>query len=252
MHVELTLIKLNFLQQAIDLSVENGQVVKKKRIDGPVAFRTKQIAPIQIQPNKAAAPEAKLYIEQKPAAQPAATKPVTTAPVSTQATQARSIPKPVATNETGPKKNLLDTLREKYGDKYAIEEVKEAETLNIEKLQQCWDEYTALLEKQQKHSSAGTFKSARLAIENEIRFTITVSALTSQKFVEQEKMLLLDHLQTAFNNRTINFDVLVEAGEREDVPAHMRMNSKQKYEHIAEQYPLVKELKDRLKLEIDY
>ena len=30
LHVELTLIKLNFLQQAIDLSVENGQVVKKK------------------------------------------------------------------------------------------------------------------------------------------------------------------------------------------------------------------------------
>ena len=122
----------------------------------------------------------------------------------------------------------------------------------MEKLRQCWDSYTLILEKQLKHSSAGTFKTARLAIENDIRFTITVSALTSQKFVEQEKMLLLDHLQTAFNNRTLTFDVLVEAGEREDVPAHMRMNSKQKYEHIAEQYPLVKELKDRLKLEIDY
>ena len=48
------------------------------------------------------------------------------------------------------------------------------------------------------------------------------------------------------------FDVLVDAGAKEDVPVHMRLNSKQKYEHIAEQYPLVKELKERLKLEIDY
>ena len=29
LHVELTIIKLNFLQQAIELSMENGQVVKK-------------------------------------------------------------------------------------------------------------------------------------------------------------------------------------------------------------------------------
>ncbi len=251
LHVELTLIKLNFLQQAIDLSIENGQVIKKKRIDGPVAFRTKQILPIQLQPANTETPAAKLYIDQKPVTQSVTVKPTQVAQIISTP-QARPIPKPVAGNGNGTKKNLLDTLREKYGDQYAIEEVKEAETLNIEKLQQCWDTYTALLEKQQKHSSAGTFKSARLAIENDIRFTITVSALTSQKFVEQEKMMLLDHLQTVFNNRTINFDVLVEASEREDVPAHMRMNSKQKYEHIAEQYPLVKELKDRLKLEIDY
>ncbi len=64
--------------------------------------------------------------------------------------------------------------------------------------------------------------------------------------------MLIDHLQTAFNNRAISFDVLVEASEREDIPVHMRLNSKQKFEHIAEQYPLVKELKERLKLEIDY
>ena len=64
--------------------------------------------------------------------------------------------------------------------------------------------------------------------------------------------MLLDHLQKEFNNRTISFDVLVDAGEKEDVPVHMRLNSKQKFEHIAAQYPLVKELRDRLKLEIDY
>src|ERR1700741_4191692 len=68
LHVELTLIKLNFLQQAIDLSVENGQVVKKKRIDGPIAYRTKQITLLQLQP---AAPEAKLYIDQRPGVQTA-------------------------------------------------------------------------------------------------------------------------------------------------------------------------------------
>jgi DNA polymerase-3 subunit gamma/tau len=44
----------------------------------------------------------------------------------------------------------------------------------------------------------------------------------------------------------------VEASEKEDVPIHMRLNSKEKFEYIAQQYPLVRELKERLKLEIDY
>ncbi|MDB5209603.1 MAG: polymerase subunit gamma/tau [Sediminibacterium sp.] len=251
LHVELTLIKLNFLQQAIDLSMENGQVVKKKRIDGPVAFRTRSVTPVQIQPAPEKTPEAKLYIEQKPAAvvRPAQNS----SPVSqTQTVTTRPVTRTVSLNENGSKKSLLDVLREKAGDKYAIEEVKEAEILTMDRLTECWNEYTIQLEKQLKHSSAGTFKTARLVIENDIRFTITVSALTSQKFVEQERMMLIDHLHTTFNNRAIVFDVLVEASVREDVPVYMRLNSKEKFEHIAKQFPLVKELKERLKLEIDY
>jgi DNA polymerase-3 subunit gamma/tau len=251
LHVELTLIKLNFLQQAIDLSADNGQLVKKKRLDGPVAIRTKPLNPIQVKPAAVASAvtESKLYIDQQPVNSEPVSKP-SAAPVKNIPATRPS--KNLSAANSGPKKSLLDTLREKYGDQYAIEEVKEAENLTMEKLQECWDAYTTELEKQQKHSSAGTFKTARLAIENDIRFTVTVSALTSQKFVEQERMMLLDHLQTAFNNRAIVFEVLVEASEREDIPVHMRLNSKQKFEHIAEQYPLVKELKDRLKLEIDY
>jgi len=255
LHVELTLIKLNFLQQAIELSLENGTVIKKKQLEGPIAFRTKSLPSIQQKTIPLPTQKgAKLSIEASVTSTPPSittqqntpvTKPSAPKPIASQA-----MPQPVTAN--GPKKNLLTALREKYGDQYAIEEVKEAEVLTMERLQQCWQTYTVLLEKQLKHSSAGTFKSARLVIDTELRFTVTVSAITSQKFVEQEKMMLLDHLHKEFNNRAIGFDVLVEAGEQEDIPAHMRLNSKQKFEHIAEQYPLIKELRDRLKLEIDY
>src|SRR3954464_185482 len=47
LHVEMAIIKLNFLQQALDLSLENNEVVKKKRVDAPVAFRVQPIQPIQ-------------------------------------------------------------------------------------------------------------------------------------------------------------------------------------------------------------
>src|SRR3954451_359991 len=47
LHVEMAIIKLNFLQQALDLSIENNEVVKKKRVDAPVALRVQPIQPIQ-------------------------------------------------------------------------------------------------------------------------------------------------------------------------------------------------------------
>ena len=248
LHVELTLIKLNFLQEAIELASENGSITKKKRIDGPVAIKTKSIPSIQIAaPPVSIKTTATLTIQKEVAKQEQT-------PVHVSATEvAPSVPiAPVAVAPAGPKKNLLSTLREKYGDQYAIEEVKEAESLNIEKLRSCWDAYGATLEAQQKHSASGTFKMAVLEIENDIHFTVRVPGLTAQKFVEQERMMLIDQIFSTFNNRSIKFSIIVDATEKEDVPIHMRLNSKQKFERISEHYPLLKELKEKLKLEIDY
>ena len=249
LHVELTLIKLNFLQQAIELSVDNGQLVKKKRVDGPIAFKLKQVPPIQINTQvPVGAPETKLFIEN-----PTSAKPIVKTVVPAAVIPAAEPIKPkVPIQLGGTKKGLLDSLREKYGDQYTIEEVKEAEVLNIEKLRSLWGTFALTLEEQKKHSSFGTFKIARLSIENDIFFTVSVGSITSQKFVEQERMYLLEYLQNEFNNRSIAFEVLVDASEQEEVPVHLRLNSRQKFERIADQFPIVRELKDRLKMDIDY
>lgn len=262
LHVELTLIKLNFLQEAIELASENGSIVKKKRIDGPVAIRTKSIPSIQIAaPQVSNKTTATLTIQPEVAVKevsPVSAAPASAAaaPAPTQESRPPAVPannaKSAAPQATGPKKNLLTALREKYGDQYAIEEVKEAESLNMEKLRACWDAYGSTLEAQQKHSASGTFKMAVLEIENDIHFTVRVPGLTAQKFVEQERMMLIDQIFATFNNRSIKFSIIVDATEKEDVPIHMRLNSKQKFERISEQYPLLKELKEKLKLEIDY
>src|SRR5690349_5511074 len=67
LHVEMALIKLNFLQQAIELATENGNLVKKKRLDTPVAYKVKPINPLQIKKPGAKKTEAegsKLFIAQ--------------------------------------------------------------------------------------------------------------------------------------------------------------------------------------------
>ena len=261
LHVEMAIIKLNFLQQAIELSMEDSQVVKKKLVDSHYPIRLKKIIPLS---NSVVTAEAKLIIEQQPAvsratvtkttqaAEPiiAAAEPITAAAQLSK--EENSVPTNTTPTEKGSNKNLLAVLQNKYGEKYKIEEVIDSIPLTMEDLKKCWDDFTLTLETALKHSAASTFKLAQLDIENETHFTITVPALTAQKFVEQERMNVLEKVWEHFHNRAIQFSILVAASEKEDVPLHLSLNSKQKYERIAAMYPLVQELKTRLNLEIYY
>jgi len=273
LHVEMAIIKLNFLQQAIELSMEDSQVVKKKLVDSHYPIRLKKIIPLS---NSVVTKEAKLIIEQPIVAKPNAAKvnqvqensisnsSSTITSTTTPSTIASNSSSASATNATtsnipsveptqkGSNKNLLAVLQNKYGEKYKIEEVIDSVPLTIEDLRKCWDDFTLTLETALKHSAASTFKLAQLDIENETHFTITVPALTAQKFVEQERMNVLERVWEHFHNRAIQFSILVAASEKEDVPLHLSLNSKQKYERIAAMYPLVQELKTRLNLEIYY
>jgi DNA polymerase-3 subunit gamma/tau len=262
LHVELALIKLNFLQQAIELSMEEGQLVKKKLVDAHYPIRTKKIIPLS---NIVVNADAKLVIEtaaptSKPAGNPVVSTPATT-PVATpkaatppvqNSPSDNSSSHTTSPNLTGGKKSLLAVLQQKYGNDYSIEEVKDAISLNMETLQACWNDYAVQMEKELKHSVAGTFRIATLQIEDPTHFTITVPALTAQKFVEQERMSLMEIIWERFQNRAIQFSILVDAGEKEDVPLHLKLNSKQKFEHIAKQYPLVQQLKERMNLEVNF
>jgi DNA polymerase-3 subunit gamma/tau len=262
LHVELALIKLNFLQQAIELSMEDGQLVKKKLVDAHYPIRTKKIIPLS---NIVINAEAKLVIEtaaprantistpiSTPVVPPKAVTPSISTTPKVQNTQTGNASADSVTPTVGGKKSLLAVLQQKYGSEYNIEEVKEAISLNMETLQLCWNDYAHKMEQEQKHSVAGTFRMATLQIEDPTHFTITVPALTAQKFVEQERISLMETIWERFQNRAIQFSILVDAGEKEDVPLYMKLNSKQKFDHIAKQYPLVQQLKERLNLEVNF
>lgn len=256
LHVELALIKLSFLQQAIELTQDKSGVSKKKRVDGPIAFRARPIQSLvpAVQAGSASPATANMATAVAPSTGTQQTGMGNQAPAAKLYVEktAPAVAPPPGTLKSGPKKSLLDALKEKAGASYQIEEVKEAQPLTEETLRAFWESYIKQLEQQLKHSAVGTFKIASLEIDNDIHFTVRVSAITAQKFIESEKMVLLEQLHAQFNNRAINFTILVEESEKEDVPLYMRLNSKQRFERIAEQYPLVKELRDRLKLEIDY
>ena len=62
---------------------------------------------------------------------------------------------------------------------------------------------------------------------------------------------MVTHIQEYFNNRQLVYQVAVIEIEEKMDAGEIVLNRKQQYLKIIETYPLVKELKERLKLELE-
>jgi len=274
LHVELALIKLSYLQQAVDMASGSDGQGKKKLIDEarPVAFRNIPVVrggknpepriqnteagaqkPDAAPAKQATAQEAKLIIEtgpQQPAiGQPATPKQTTTntQPPVPPKTPAATLPK----GETGSSKiGGLAGIRQQYVGK-VIESAGPPIPLSDNKLQEHWQQFAQQL-KDAKNPANQSFLMATLVIQDDQTFEVQTNNNLEQKFIEGERRVLSEFLQQAFNNRQLLFTIVVSenaiiAAEPVEKPISLR----DKYLEIVTQYPLVKELRDRLKLEVD-
>jgi DNA polymerase III subunit gamma/tau len=259
LHVELALIKLSFLQQAINLSSDNGSLVKKKRIDSPIAIRYKTIEPIA---PKTPQNEAKLYVEQAPIVAKKSieeTATVQDAKMNYSPTLTTIKSEPIQITQTlskasesiGVKKNLLSLLKERSEGKYIVQEVKESEPLEAEKLNECIANYINYLsQKGGKITTINNLKLAQIDVTDELNFKITLPTLTAAKTIEQEKTELLDLIKKSFNNLAISFAIEIDESEYIPLEVPKFTNARDKYEFLAQQYPMLRKLKETLKLDI--
>lgn len=250
LHVELALIKLNFLKQAVEISSEGNSLIKKKKLNESTLISTKKIAAfVPKVVNEVKVNEPKFYIQQPPL-QVEIKEPIYHQTKEIEVVTPESSTNNLNKSTNGTKKTLLDVLKQKAGNKYTVEVVKEALPLEIEILQNCWNTYALKVEEQGgKPSTVSTLRLSKLEIINDYQFTITVNALTQQRFIEQEKTFLLEAIHSTFNNRAIQFSFIIDNTYTE--PIITELNSKQRYEMLVAEYPLIKEFKEKLKLDLD-
>ncbi|HEX8279302.1 MAG TPA: DNA polymerase III subunit gamma/tau, partial [Segetibacter sp.] len=170
-------------------------------------------------------------------------------------TIAEAAPRPTAVKPKEPataRKSLLETLRDKHLTNKSDDNKKDAVAVTEENLKEHWRCFTEKLKSQSKHSVVTVFNNAALEVVNEQHFSVTVSASLEQKFIEQEKMHLLEYLKACFHNRNIGFTIHISEQSKEIVISETTLTSREKYQKLIEQYPAIKELKERLKLELDY
>lgn len=262
LHVELALIKLCYLQQALELSATDGGLDKKKTTDArPVAF--KNINPIVARSVSGATPPASKPIPPPPPPPVAAgatlvieTAPTAAKPVAPPPPQPRPEPTPVATANTAttatakPKLGSLAALRQKIEQTTGSQTEAVHVPLEQDRLQTGWDQFIAILESE-KNPAAQSFKLAQLIIKDENSFEATATNNLQQKFLELERNRACGFLQKELHNRHLQFAVaLIESDEPVDL-SDLPLSSKQQYQKMIEQYPLVKELRERLRLDLD-
>ena len=124
--------------------------------------------------------------------------------------------------------------------------------LTADSLQTAWNAFIEKLAFKKNHSAVTNFKMATLEVVDENSFDIITQSNMHQKFIEAERSDLIDFMQQFFNNRLLKYQLIVVENETALETGEKPLNTKQQYQLLAEEYPLIKELKDRLKLELDY
>jgi DNA polymerase-3 subunit gamma/tau len=262
LHVELALIKLCYLQQAIELTNDANGGSKKKLIETakPLAFR--KIEPIEIETTKSEArdkttrsqkSEAKLIIEtvseekilfeeESPLYDEPGTdqnvKPGNTAP---------------APRSSNTKLAALDKIRNHVRGAGSHENGNGivAKPLQLEELQQAWNEYAAKL-REEKNPAGQNFEMAELRVQDANSFIALVNNNIQLRFIEQQGLKASQILREKLQNNQLQFYIVMRENTGEHAVAESPLSSREQFQKMTEQYPLVKELKDRLRLELDY
>ncbi|HEY2721185.1 MAG TPA: DNA polymerase III subunit gamma/tau [Chitinophagaceae bacterium] len=240
LHVELTIIKLCYLQQAIELTADANGITKKKRVETvrPVSFRNIEPIGIKEQPatNKA---EAILIIE---------------TPIKEKIVQQPEVASQNQTLTQPPSAKIaaLDKIRRQVRGNSHPEtgNTAIAEPLQLEGLREAWNEYTIRL-KEQKNSAWQGFEMADLKIQNENNFIAIVSNNIDLRFIEQEGLHVSQFLREKLQNNQLQFLIVMQENKEQKMN-ETPLTVREQYQKMVEQYPLVKELKERLRLELDY
>jgi DNA polymerase-3 subunit gamma/tau len=123
--------------------------------------------------------------------------------------------------------------------------------LTQESLAEAWNIYINKLSELKNHTTAANLKLAECVITGENSFDIYTDTIIQQRFVEQERGGLIDHLHQFFNNRQITYQVMVKAPTEDAGPVEKPLNKREQFLKMIEEYPLVKALKDNLNLDLE-
>jgi DNA polymerase-3 subunit gamma/tau len=226
LHVELALIKLCYLAQAMQIVA--GTQKKSAEPLKPVSFRN---IPAMEPVIRRESPKA------------GAESPKAAAKLIIETTAAK--PEPSASSTS------LSKIRQQIADRARDTGSAASRALEIEPLIRAWQQYADSL-RENRNPAVQSLELAKLRIIDAQTFEVSANNNLEQRFIEQEKRGISDHLQQTFANKGINFTVTVEEKAQPEEPGERLLNKREQFMQIVEQYPLVRELKDRLRLELDY
>ncbi|GAA3921237.1 DNA polymerase III subunit gamma/tau [Chitinophaga oryziterrae] len=271
LHVEMALIKLCYLQQAVNLvsDEQTGEVVKKKlvadgaapqRLRAPFATLAKGSAGQPATTASIAASEARLTIETP--------EPVKTVPVAQPKTGGLTSMKealvangtiPAATTTATskpatpqPKMTGLAAMKEALAAKQQTGPVKQAIPITLGALHVYWEEFIDRFRQANKMTVVSNLQLAAITLPAPEEIAITSRNIVQFRFMEEEKLAISAFFKDKFHNLGIVLTLLLDETQQAVDIGPAPLSSREQFQKMTESYPLIKELKDRLNLELDF
>lgn len=84
-------------------------------------------------------------------------------------------------------------------------------------------------------------------------FEIIAESRIQQQFIENERIPLLSFIHDFFNDRKIQIRIILNPDSDKNEPeAEQTLSQKEQYIKMVTMYPIIKELRDKLNLDLDY
>jgi DNA polymerase-3 subunit gamma/tau len=250
LHIELALIKLAYLKQAIQITLSDEAISKKKITDQSKVISFKSLPAIKwVSQNDVQASSAKKItsVKKEDSAVLIIEEPKTSLKKKNESEYSlplkeKSEPKV----KLGSLKRIQEQIAEQTNKTISIKPITQ------ELLNDAWNIYIDNLIKEKNHSTVANFKQAILNIIDESNFEIITDNNIQHKFIEAERSGLIYHLQDYFNNKDLAYQLIISEKIEVIETGPKPMNAKEHFRVLTEQYPMIKDLKEKLKLDLDY
>ena len=246
--VEMALIKLSYLKQAIELTATDAGISKKRTADEtkPVAFKSLPI--IRIKEEKFFSSPVLAVTENQEAASLIIEEPKPEIKKNIRSTEQQPAENKTLSNSSASL-GSLQKIRAQVSAKNKT--VTGPAALTTEDLQTAINIHIERLAGVKNNVGSSNLKSATFEVVDNNSFNIITTSPFQQKAIESERSGLIHYLQQYFNNRLLKYSITIVASETDAEPQEKQLTRKQQYQLLAEQYPNIKALRERLKLEID-
>ena len=153
--------------------------------------------------------------------------------------------------EAGPGLGALKKIREQIQNKKLDQAA--VHLLSDDLLTTCWTKYLERLQENSQVTSHSNLRLASLHIVDEKMFEIIAESRIQQQFIENERIPLLSFVHDFFNDRKIQIRIILNPdSDKNETQAEQTLSQKEQYIKMVTMYPIIKELRDKLNLDLDY
>nr|WP_294895998.1 DNA polymerase III subunit gamma/tau [uncultured Pedobacter sp.] len=254
LQVELTLIKISHLEQALQLSqTENVQLLAEQLKKKPKTLAEDEQAPYQ----KVAQTVAEKEVPE-PKTEPISIPKAEEKPLPPVLPKANGTPPPVIPGQSllnkSSKTSLIPNLRdpssikseEERNEEKVVVSGAERNPFTQEDLIKCWVDYSGIVTAQNKMNLASIMNSYTPILKEGFRIELQIENKLQENELTFEKIDLLNYLRT----KLLNFHISLEAVITEIKEGKKLYTSKDKYQHMAEKNPALDEFRKVFNLDL--